>query len=188
VSGVVAVFGGSFDPPHRAHLEIVERVIGLGLASRVLVVPCVRHAFGKPLAAYRHRLAMCALMCEEAGPAASASDVEQRLGLSGYTVETLEALARELAGSRLRLVVGADILEEARHWRRFEEVEALAPLLVVARHGYDDAGRSEVPAPAAVSSSEVREILSGGGDAGRLVPAPVLAYIARQGIYAFDQP
>jgi nicotinate-nucleotide adenylyltransferase len=184
----IAVFGGSFDPPHSAHLEVLGLIRASGLADRTLVVPCIRHAFAKQMAAYEHRLAMCRLLCQEAGPGAEASDIEQRLGLSGLTFDMLEAIAGENPGAGLRLVIGADILGERVKWHRFDDIRSLAPPLVVARTGYDDDGTSELPAPAPISSSEVRGLISRGADPGDMVPAAVLRYIEAHGLYGAHQP
>ena len=179
----LAIFGGSFDPPHVAHLEIIRRVIGIGAAGRVVVVPCARHAFGKPLAPFRHRLAMCALTCDESAGLATASDVESRLGLSGYTVDTVEAIAAENPGVPLRLVVGADVLPDRARWRRWGDVARIAPPLIVARAGHDDGGEAVVPAPAGISSTEVRALIAAGSPpAGMLLPS-VLDYIEAHRLY-----
>jgi nicotinate-nucleotide adenylyltransferase len=182
-STTIAVFGGSFDPPHSAHLEVLRLIEARSLADHTLVVPCIRHAFAKQMAAYDHRLAMCRLLCREAGPGSEASDIERRLDLSGLTIDTLEAIAGENPGAGLRLVIGADILAERDKWHRFHDIESLAPPLVVARGGVDDAGLSELPAPAPISSSEVRSLLSREIGPGDMVPHSILAYIEAHKLY-----
>ena len=57
----VAVFGGSFNPPHVAHVLACALVLAVEDVERVLVVPTFVHPFAKPLAPYDERLAMCAL-------------------------------------------------------------------------------------------------------------------------------
>jgi nicotinate-nucleotide adenylyltransferase len=165
------------------HLAVVRGILERGLAPRVLVVPCLHHVLGKTLASFDQRLEMCRLMCGEAGPGASVSDIERRHGLGGYTVDMLEALSRELPGQSLGFVVGADILAERDEWRSFERVEELAPLIVVARAGYDDTGRAALPAPPGVSSSRVRDVLGRGGDIRGLVPESVRDYVISNEIY-----
>lgn len=184
-SETIAVYGGSFDPPHSAHLEVLHLLVDRGIASRVLVVPCIRHAFGKLSAPYVHRLAMCRLLCEEAGEGAEASDVEQRLGLSGLTVDTLEALAAENPSTGLRLVIGTDVLAERERWHRFHDIETVAPPIVVARRGFEGGKRPDLPAPAGISSTEVRSRIAAGIRPDDLVPPSILEYIERHGLYGF---
>ena len=57
----VAFYGGSFDPPHVAHVLAVAYLAGMGQFDRVLVVPVFRHAFEKRLTPFGERLRMCEL-------------------------------------------------------------------------------------------------------------------------------
>ena len=184
---VIAVLGGTFDPPHAAHLAVARLVLVRSDSSRVLLVPCIRHPFGKAAAPFEHRLAMCRLLADEAGAGVEASDIEGRLDLSGRTIDMLEALARENEGARLRMVIGADILLERDRWHGFDEIAALAEPIHVARAGYR-AHPASVPAPAPISSTEVRRLLASGRRPAELVPASVLEYIEKHGLYASLQP
>src|SRR5450432_1633002 len=55
----VFIFGGSFNPPHIAHVLAVTYVLSTAEPDLVLVVPCYRHPFAKDLCPFEHRLAMC---------------------------------------------------------------------------------------------------------------------------------
>ncbi len=152
------------------------------MASGVILVPCVRHALGKTMAPYRHRLEMCRLLVREAGDDVEVSDIEERLGLSGFTIDTLEALSKEFYGQSLRLVVGADIMHERDRWHRFDDVRALAPLIVVARRGHDDV-HVDLPAVSDVSSTRIRACIATGERPVGLVPEAVLTHIERHRLY-----
>ena len=56
---VLAVFGGSFDPPHVAHVLVAAWAHATAGADRVLVVPAGAHPFGKKSASFEDRVAMC---------------------------------------------------------------------------------------------------------------------------------
>ena len=179
----VAIFGGSFNPPHVAHVMACELVVARRDVDRLLVVPTFRHPFAKELAPYDDRVRMCELAT--AGiDGVEVSRVEEELGGESRTLRTLEHLADEHPGWRLRLVVGADILGEAHKWFGFEAIRAIAPLIVLGRAGVDapDAAPAVLPR---VSSTAVRAAVKGGdwravGDA---VPAAVVAYIRERGLY-----
>jgi len=183
----IAVLGGTFDPPHLAHLAMTRLVLEGTSCSVVLLVPCIRHPLGKRAAPFEHRLQMCRLLAGDAGDGVEASDIEGRLGLSGRTIETLEALAAEHPGARLRLVIGSDILQERDGWHRFDDVVALAEPIHVAREGHEAAAGS-LPAPAPISSTRVRAMLAAGQRPVGLVPAAVLDYIEEHGLYGALQP
>ncbi|HEX9294516.1 MAG TPA: nicotinate (nicotinamide) nucleotide adenylyltransferase, partial [Polyangiaceae bacterium] len=75
----VFLFGGSFNPPHVAHVLAVAYVLATQDADRVIVIPCYRHPFRKDLAPFEHRFAMCELAMGWL-PRTSISAVEQELG------------------------------------------------------------------------------------------------------------
>lgn len=187
----VAVYGGSFDPPHTAHQEAVRLVADLPEIDRVLVVPVFEHAFDKSLASFEHRVRMCEL-CMLTRPTIRVSRLEAALEPPNYTLNTLRALLAAHPEYRLRLVVGADVLQDAVRWHRFDEVIVLAPLLPLGRVGVTCEG-APLPVLPDVSSTEIRRQLSGRPTApippevrarlsGVLAPA-VLDYIEAHDLY-----
>jgi nicotinate-nucleotide adenylyltransferase len=179
----VFVFGGSFDPPHVAHVLAITYVISMHDADEVIVVPCYKHPLGKELSSFEDRFAMC----ERAMgwlPRTIVSRVEENLGGESRTLRTIEHLARENPDWRMRLVVGSDILLEGRRWYGFDEIAELAPLLVLGRPGIEVAG-APPPVLPDISSSAIREAIRRGQlDRIRaMVPPAVLAYIAEHGLY-----
>jgi len=179
----VAIYGGSFNPPHVAHVLACALVLAVEEVERVLVVPTFRHPFAKPLAPYEDRIAMCALAFSGM-PGVEVSRVEQELGGESRTLYTLEHLAVTHATWKLRLVVGADILHEAPRWFGFEAITKLAPLIVLGRTGIDTPGAG-LPLLPEVSSTKVRESIARADwpAAARVVPRAVLSHIQERGLY-----
>jgi nicotinate-nucleotide adenylyltransferase len=179
----VAVFGGSFNPPHVAHVMACGIVLERDDVDRVLVVPAFRHPFAKELAPYEDRVAMCGIAMGKL-PGVEVSTVEAELGGESRTLRTVEHLGSGHPDWRLRLVVGADILGEAHRWYGFEEIVRLAPLLVLGRTGVDVAQVDTRMLPE-VSSTAVRSAVARAAwdEAGRMVPAGVLGYIREKGLY-----
>jgi nicotinate-nucleotide adenylyltransferase len=179
----VAVFGGSFNPPHVAHVLACALVLSVEDVDRVLVVPAYRHPFAKALAPFEDRATMCDLAMAWM-PRVEVSRVEEELGGESRTLRTLESLSRAQPDWRLRLVIGADILTEAPRWFGFDVIEKLAPPIVLGRAGF--------PAPGApallpeVSSTQVRDAIARGAwdEVEKLVPREVLAYARARGLYA----
>jgi nicotinate-nucleotide adenylyltransferase len=182
----IGVFGGSFDPPHVAHVLAAAYALSVGDFQRLLVVPVYAHAFDKRLASFEDRVRMCELAFGEM-PRIEVSRIESELERPSRTLTTLEALSQAYPGEPLRLVIGSDLLSEAERWHRFDEIKRIAPLFVVGRAGHDPPDRGiELPP---VSSTLVRRLLSTpGADAERaleaLVPRRVLDYARREGLYA----
>lgn len=180
-----AVFGGSFDPPHIGHVLVVTYVLSLHPVDRVLVVPADAHPFDKPLSPFEHRLEMCRAAMAPL-PGVEVSDIAGELGGAGRSLDLVRALGERHPGVRLRLVIGSDLLEETARWHRFEEVERLAPKLVVPRSGHTqpltDDGQP-LPALPEVSSTLVRQRLRDGLAVDRMVPAPVAHHARLHGLY-----
>lgn len=193
LAGPVGLFGGSFNPPHVAHLAVAEAAREQAGLGRVLWVPAATSPFkqGEAMPAPEHRLAMARLAV--AGNAAfEVSEIEvARAGVS-YTVETVRALQEAHPEADFRLVVGGDSLAGFAGWHRAEEIARRVRLLVYRRPGWEAgalppylAGRVafiEAP-PIDLSSTAVRAHLRAGRSARYLVPDAVLAYIGEHGLY-----
>ena len=186
----MALFGGSFNPPHFGHVLSVTYALSAGLVDRVVAVPVFAHALGKRLAAFDHRVEMARLAFEWL-PGVEVSRIEERLGTPSRTLDTIRALEAEHPSWALRLLVGSDILGELHQWHAFAEIERRAPPLVLPRAGAQAAGPLPRLLPE-VSSTEVRARLGawsqGSSPAAQLelealVPRAVLRYVKAHGLY-----
>ena len=181
----VAVFGGSFNPPHVAHLLAAVYALASAPIDAVLVVPVFQHPFAKELAPYDDRLEMCRLALEWV-PGVEVSTVERELGGESLTLRTLEHLAAQHPSWSLRLLVGADVLPDLPKWHRFDRIAEIAPPIILGRVGVSPA-HAGVPEPVlpGVSSTEVRAAIGEGKlDAVRdLLPSAVASYIDRRALY-----
>jgi nicotinate-nucleotide adenylyltransferase len=176
----VAVYGGSFDPPHIAHTLVCAYVLAAHEVDRVLVVPTRSHPFDKALAAFEQRLHMCEIAFADL-QRVEISDVERELPEPSLTLRTLEALQGRMPGVALRLVMGSDLLRETDNWHAFEEVAKIAPPLVVDRAGFPrpDGG----PMLPEVSSTEVRRRLRSRLPTDGLLSPRVAAYAHQHSLY-----
>jgi nicotinate-nucleotide adenylyltransferase len=181
---VVALLGGSFDPPHLAHqMACLVALEAMG-ADEVWMVPTYRHVFGKDLAPFEDRAAMCERAAAVFGARARVSRIEEELGGEhSRTYDTLIELARRHPRQRFRLVIGSDILEETDRWYRWDEVERLGDPIVLARPGYVSP-RALGPALPDVSATAIRASLRAGELPEGLVSRRVLEYIRERGLYA----
>ena len=185
----VALFGGSFNPPHVAHQLVALYVLETQPVDELWFVPTYAHPFGKHLTAYEHRVAMCELAAAPLGPRARVSRAEAELAerpgfVASRTLDLVEYLAAQ--GHELRLVIGTDILGDAAKWYRWDDVVARAPLIVVGRAGHalpPGSIATEITMPE-ISATRVRDLLSqGASGVTGLVPREVLRYIAQHHLY-----
>lgn len=177
----VAIFGGSFDPPHIAHQMAALWARSTGRAEEILWVPCFRHAYGKIMATFEQRFEMCRLALSDLSPNHTVSRVEAELGGESRTVATLRRLRGERPSDQFSILIGADLVEESRGWLGYDELCREASFIVAGRAGYVAGGDSpELPR---VSSSDIRLLIRQRKDVSSLVPASVLDYIEREGLY-----
>ena len=177
----VGVLGGSFDPPHIAHVALALAGRSLGGLSRVIVAPTFIHAFDKPLSPFEQRLAMCRLAFDDVAHV-EVSAIERELGGVSRSLRLIETLAAREPAVQLRLLVGSDILEQRERWRDFERIAALAPPLVAARVGHMQEGCQLGAVLPEVSSTALRAALARGEEPVEL-PWRVRAYIRAHALY-----
>jgi nicotinate-nucleotide adenylyltransferase len=197
-----AIFGGTFDPVHLAHLAIAEWAAEELDLSGVLWVPAGMppHKEGRAVTPARHRAAMVELaVC--GNPRFRVSRIEiERQGPS-YSVDTVRALTAEggtLASAEVIFLVSAEALRDLPTWHEPDELLALTRIAVVPRRGYPSPSRAwlgeHFPDREARfialggpdlgnSSSEVRRRAAEGRSIRYLVPEPVRAYIEGNRLY-----
>lgn len=206
----VIVFGGSFDPPHRAHVELPRAVRSAAGADVILYVPAARSPLkgSAPGATASDRLAMLKLAVQD-DPRSLVTSIEldRGSGEPSYTIDTLRQLS-QLFGSqvRMRLLIGADQAADFHRWRSPHEIMALAEPLVMLRAPAEsweelrsrlaehwagpeiDRWRLRVVSVPTmdISATRIREILgsqSADTALAGLIPTAVLAYIRRRALY-----
>jgi nicotinate-nucleotide adenylyltransferase len=196
----IALFGGSFNPPHVAHQMVALYALQVADIDEVWFVPTYRHVFGKELADYQHRVAMCELIARDFAGKAKVCTTEREIAeLPGFvasrTLDLIEYLCGRHPDHRWRLLIGADILLETNKWHRWDQVAALAPPIVVGRtsaspqvplvpdEGWSQSWDVTEFAMPQVSSTEVRSRIKQQQSAQWLVPRQVLRYIQDIGLY-----
>ena len=181
----IALFGGSFDPPHVGHLLAAAYVLATEPVDELWLVPVFEHPFGKRFRGpYEHRVQLCEAAVATLGlPRAKVSRLEAASGGEGRTVDLLEHLHQTRPQDRFSLVIGSDLLAETAQWKRFDRVRELARLIVLERGGHPGHGDPGGPVIIEVSSTLVRGLLAEGKDARRYVARQVLEGIERAGHY-----
>ena len=181
---VVALFGGTFDPPHVGHIMAVAYLLAAEQVDAVWVEPVAQHPLDKQPTDFSHRRAMCELAFGWLGDRVSVRDDEVDVGGKGRTIELLRYLQAQHPQTRFRLVMGSDQLADRQRWLAFDEVMALAPPIVLGRPGYgDEPGFEAAICLPAVSSSEIRAAIGRGDSVRGRISRAVLDYIERLELY-----
>ena len=205
----IGLFGGTFDPIHVGHLDVIRAARQTLDLDAVWLVPARTPPHRRsPHASAAHRFAMAALATQvETG--VLISDVEMDASGPSYTAATLDRL--ETRGFNLRdfcFVIGADAFRDIEAWKDYPRVLDRCDFAVVSRPGLRvtelrhslpalagrmlDVTTARPPRPSIllvdaptspVSSTEVRAALFNGASLEGLLPDVVAAYITRHGLY-----
>jgi nicotinate-nucleotide adenylyltransferase len=192
----VGLFGGSFNPPHRAHRALAELALTTLRLDELRWLPA-----GQPwqkaapdLAPAEHRAAMVALAAE-GEPRFVLDERELRRSGPSWTLDSVNELERETPGAHLFLIIGQDQYARLHTWHHWRELLSAVTLAVSAREGQTVRASPAVGAtwhrvevldlPAmAISATRVREMAARGEDITTMVGEPVAGYIARHHLYS----
>ena len=196
----IGILGGTFNPPHVAHLLLASEARSQLELERVLLMPAgvPPHKTMPDDPGIEHRLAMCRLAAAAYGDWLGVSELEAERDGPSYTVDTLREIHARHPGDELTFIVGGDMAWSLPSWREPAAILELARLAVAERVG---ARREEVREQLAVlagaervsyievpridvSSAALRQRVRGGQPIAFLVPDVVGDYIAQQGLYA----
>lgn len=188
LSVVYGILGGTFDPPHIAHLAVAHAAREQMGLDHVRLLPAREpwQKFDRGVTSSKHRLAMARLAAAEADYLV-VDETEMQRGGPTYTIDTLESLVGDPV-----LIVGSDAAVGIPSWHRADDVLAMARIAVVARPtvSFQEVtaaiGESYTPIrmPAIdLSATEIREHIRAGFSPGFLVPESVLFYIKANDLY-----
>lgn len=184
----IGILGGNFNPVHNAHLVVADQVRQqLGL-DQVLLMPEYQppHVDKKETIDEKHRLAMLELAIEGVEGLGIETLELDRKGIS-YTYDSMKILTQANPDTDYYFIIGADMVDYLPKWHRIDDLVSLVQFVGVQRPKYK-AGTSypviwvDVPLMD-ISSSMVRDFIKKDRKPNYLLPAPVLDYIEKEGLY-----
>lgn len=188
----IGLFGGTFNPVHSGHVNLVKNFKEKLSLGKVLVIPTAQppHKEAKELVSSEDRINMCRLAF---GELAEISDIEISRGGKSYTVETLRELKKIYKDDEFYFLVGSDMLLSFKRWYRWEEILTMCTLCATDRNNEQSCKEADKDffekiifcdfEKTVVSSSEVREKLEKGESVLSLLPSEVYDYIKEKGLY-----
>lgn len=186
VTARVALYGGSFDPPHNGHVLLATWALSRLPIDELWLLPAAGHAFGKTLTPFPTRVAMLEQAFAHLGPRVRIEPIEDELPTPSYTVDTVRALSARHPGTEFSLIMGSDAYATRERWKDWPGLDSLlgGRVLVIGREGAPTDGtvRPAVTLPD-FSSTAVRKAVKDGAPFWWMVPEPVEAFIEAQGLY-----
>jgi len=188
----IGLFGGTFDPIHRGHVEVADAVRTALALDRMLVVVANQpwQKADRPVSAAEDRYAMVEAAIRDR-PGLVPCRVELDRGGPSYTVDTVRALRAQEPSAEVVVVVGADVVAGLDTWHEHEALRDLVTLAVVDRPGAPVVDPPvgwrfvHVPVdPIDVSSTDLRARLEAGDPVDAWVPDAVIRCLSERGLYA----
>lgn len=186
----IGILGGTFDPPHNAHVALAQAARTALRLDRLLVVPSGNPPYKICHAAPQDRFDMASAAFSDV-PDAEISRIEIDRAGASYAVDTVRLLREIYPGAELIYILGTDAIETLPHWANYAALRQMCRFAYAARGA---AGRSDVcavridAALPGISSSDVRARIADGCDARDWIPKDVRTYIASRGLYIADLP
>lgn len=134
----IALFGGTFDPPHNGHEVVAQEMIARQIVDEVWFVPVNNHPFQKMVSSMEDRLAMLEMLI--AGQDHFQIETYE-LSQSGpsYSFQTLTALSRHYPQHTFSWLIGSDNLEKFNQWHAYQELLNQFHVYVYPRYGFPSA-------------------------------------------------
>lgn len=192
----IAVFGGTFNPFHNAHFEVLKAVVQSDLADEILLIPTKLppHKECDFLADEIHRLNMCRLVASRLSNV-SVSDVELKMSGKSYTFNTIREL-KKTYDAEFSFVCGGDMITTFDKWYRYEELLKMMEIIAIRRKGVDNTEFDKAVefliekggkincleiTPQEISSSEIRKMSK--EEMKKFIPDFIYGYIEQNNLY-----
>lgn len=195
----IIIFGGSFNPPHNAHLEMMLGAAEQDFVQKILVLPAnipPHKAIGGDFADTEHRINMCRILASFSQKAELCT-IETDRGGKSYMIDTVNALMKKYKDDKLWLLVGADMVTTLKNWYKGDELIKKVGVVAVGRNTVEkekfeqsvsdlkNSGCEVFWLPIdtkPISSTLIREKLKS-GDNNLELPKEIIDYISKNQLY-----
>jgi nicotinate-nucleotide adenylyltransferase len=189
----IGILGGTFDPPHLAHLIAGEIAVEAFALDKIFFIPAniPPHKTNEPITNGKHRLAMIEL-ATQGNEKFNVSRIELDRPAPSYTIDTLREIQQQFAPEKILLFIGLDQMAMFHQWHKWEQILESAEMVVMIRpwQKFDEIDASLIdrvkilPMPLLdISSTDIRARVRAGKSIRYLVPDGVREYIAEHRLY-----
>ncbi len=195
----LVVFGGTFNPFHIGHEQMLSVLNNTEWVDKILVIPSKipPHKTVDFLAFDNHRLNFCKIISEKFCKA-EVSDIEINREDKSYSIDTLEELKQLYPDCNIVLAIGGDMAVSFNEWREYEKILKIASLAVFSRVGINSekliesieylrslGGKIVVLEDeiVSISSTEIRENIDDSEFLKKYLPPQIYDYIINKKVY-----
>lgn len=197
---IIAILGGSFDPPHNGHKLIAQQILKHLDIDEVWLMPVFSHPFNKSLSSTSDRLAMTKYLKNSK---TKVSDLEINKKRTSFTLETLRLLAKQYVNYKFYWIIGSDQLGQFRKWKHWEDIIKDFDLIIYPRSTNNNRIEQDIKKYlklkkiptnihllssrdvklSNISSTTVRRAVKEKQPIHKLVPKPIEEYIKTHNLY-----
>lgn len=195
----IGIFGGTFNPIHNGHVNLIEKVIESLRLDKIIIMPTKipPHKIAINLASSSDRLEMCRLAFNSI-PKIEVSDYEISQGGKSFSVFTLRHLKEMYPQAEIYLFMGSDMILSFHTWHLYKEILKLATIVAVSRINEDKENIVEYSKiiddlggkciiiqiePYEISSTQIRKAISQNQEYSCYLPEKVVNYIRSNNLY-----
>jgi nicotinate-nucleotide adenylyltransferase len=185
----IAIYGGTFDPVHHAHLILARQAIETLRLDKVILVPAAISPLKKsaPVATGEVRLAMLRAAIN-GEPEFEVNQCELLRPPPSFTIDTVEEIRRGECDAAIFCLIGEDNIEHLPRWHRFAELEKMVRFVVLDRSGKQPSHPYQViHRRIDISATEIRRRVAENESIRYLVPDAVEEIIQHEKLYR-EQP
>ena len=186
VATKIAIVGGTFDPIHKGHLQVITEVAKK--FEKVIVIPTGNPWLKDhtPIASGEQRVAMAQIAVNSLnlGEKVQVSAIEVKRSGPSYAIDTVNELSKIYPDCKFTLVLGSDAASNLSKWHRSGELQKLVEVLVVKRPGINSSSFEEIEISAPdLSSTQIRDKVANSQDISEFVTQTVASFIKEHHLY-----
>jgi nicotinate-nucleotide adenylyltransferase len=181
----IAIYGGTFDPVHHAHLILAREAVETLDLDKVVLVPAAISPLKKaaPVASGEVRLAMLRA-ATNGEPEFEVDECELLRPPPSYTIDTVEEIHRRERDAAIYCLIGEDNVSQLPRWHRFAELEKMVRFVVLDRTGKQPSHSYQlIHRRIDISATEIRRRVAQNESIRHLVPESVEEIIQREKLY-----
>ena len=197
----IAIFGGSFNPPHNGHKKVIELVRESFHCDEIWLIPSGNRKDKEIQISNVHRLVLINMMVKELrkkmGPKILISEIEINRKKPTTTIDTLEELEKDYPDYEFYLIISSEIVPEIKElWHRGEEMFLKGKYIVIERPGSYKLNEIELPSTSIIiskdnsmpkiSSTYIR-LINISEELNKWVGHDLADYITKNKIYGFNR-
>lgn len=205
----IGIFGGTFNPPHKGHARMVEKMVKELSLDKVLIIPNKKptHKRCDDLADNEDRLNMCRMAFKN--PIYEISTMEMDRESDSYTIYTVDEILKKYPNAELYLIIGSDMFLMFHKWYKHKELLEKCTVCVAVRENQDtinelrsyafsnlgiyikelDAKNIHISPmdPFEASSSEIRRLISENRSVYGIVEPEIIEYMESRKLYGYGK-